>query len=198
MSEGDRRTRHVVIDMQRLFAEDTAWHTPAITEILPNVLTLCNAFEGRTLFAKFMLPHTPDHAAGRWRDYYRRWSMLTTAEFDPAFQDLMAPLAARARPEDVLEKPTYSVFQIPGLAERLRGEGVEKLVFSGVETDICVLASVFDAIDAGFHAVVISDAVGSSAPAAHRATLDHVLSRMPDQIDIIPTAWAVAAGGYAA
>ena len=36
-------------------------------------------------------------AAGRWRDYYRRWSMLTTAEFDPAFQDLMAPLAARAR-----------------------------------------------------------------------------------------------------
>ena len=71
-------------------------------------------------------------------------------------------------------------------------------MFSGVETDICVLASVFDAIDAGFHAVVISDAVGSSAPAAHRATLDHVLSRMPDQIDIIPTAGAVAAGGYAA
>ncbi len=35
----DGRTMHVVIDMQRLFAEDTVWHTPSLHDILPNVLT---------------------------------------------------------------------------------------------------------------------------------------------------------------
>ncbi|MDG3576346.1 cysteine hydrolase [Rhizobium sp. YJ-22] len=183
---------HVVIDMQRLFAEDTVWHTPSLHDILPNVLRLCAAFEARTLFAKFMLPETPDHAPGRWQAYYRRWSMLTGSAVDPACQDLVAPLAALAAPEVQVEKFTYSVFKAPGFAERLRADGIERLVFSGVETDVCVLASVFDAVDAGFHVVVVSDAVGSSDPAAHRATLDHILARLPEQIDILSTADIVA------
>jgi len=172
----DGRTMHVVIDMQRLFAEDTVWHTPSLHDILPNVLRLCAAFEARTLFAKFMLPETPDHAPGRWQAYYRRWSMLTGSAVDPACQDLVAPLAALAAPEVQVEKFTYSVFKAPGFAERLRAQGVERLVFSGVETDVCVLAS-----------VLVSDAVGSSDPIAHRATLDHILARLPEQIDILST-----------
>ncbi len=198
MTFEDDTVLHIVIDMQRLFAEETAWHTPAVTEILPNVLRLCEAFKGRTLFAKFMLPETPQAAPGRWQTYYRHWSMLTTSNIDPAYQDLVAPLAALASPDEQIEKFTYSVFKAPGFAERLKADGIERLVFTGVETDVCVLASVFDAVDAGFHAIVVSDAVGSSVPVAHQATLDHVLTRMPDQIDIFTTEDIIAGRAKAA
>lgn len=195
MTSRPEAMRHIVIDMQRIFAEETEWHTPAVTEILPNVLKLCQAFEGRTLFAKFMVPEHPDHAQGRWQAYYKRWSMLTTHRLDPSFQDLVAPLFEIAPAHAVVEKPTYSVFQVPGFADRLRSEGVERLVFTGVETDVCVLASVFGAVDAGFHAIVVADAVGSSAPTAHAVTLEHVLTRMPDQIEIMTTEEVIALEG---
>ena len=192
MTSRPETVRHIVIDMQRIFAEKTEWHTPAVMEILPNVLKLCQAFDGRTLFAKFMVPERPEEAQGRWQAYYERWSMLTTHRLDPSFQDLVAPLFEIAPAHAVVEKPTYSIFQVPGFADRLRSEGIERLVFSGVETDVCVLASVFGAVDEGFHAVVISDAVGSSVPSAHEVTLEHVLTRMSDQIEIMTTDEAIA------
>ena len=180
--------RHIAIDMQRLFAEETAWHTPAVTEILPNVLTLARAFPEQTIFAKFMLPHRASDASGRWRDYYRRWSMLTTEAIDPAIQDLVAPLKELASPGSIVEKQGYSVFSAAGFSERLAAEGVDTLIFSGVETDVCVLASVLDAIDEGFDVAVAVDAVGSSSPQAHRAMLDHIFPRLPEQLRLSPTA----------
>src|SRR5690606_5893923 len=55
-----KNIRHIVIDMQRLFAEETPWHTPSIGGIIGNVTALSKAHAGRTLFAKFMLPATPE------------------------------------------------------------------------------------------------------------------------------------------
>jgi nicotinamidase-related amidase len=184
--------RHLVIDMQRLFAEETVWHTPVIADLLPNVLCLAKVFDARTLFAKFMVPLAPHHANGRWRVYYERWSMLTTDKMDPAMQDLIAPIAALATSTTMVEKTTYSIFGAGGFEQGLRDAGVDTLVFSGVETDVCVLASVFDAIDAGFHVVIASDAVGSSDMESHAAILRHVLPRMPDQIDVLTTDEIVA------
>jgi nicotinamidase-related amidase len=192
MSSAARHIRHIVIDMQRLFAEETVWHTPVMAAILPNVLKLADAYYGKTLFAKFMVPHAPEHAAGSWRTYYRRWSMLTTGVMDPAMQDLMAPLAAIAPKASLIEKTTYSIFGVDGFADGLRRERVDTIIFSGVETDVCVLASVFDAVDAGFHVVVATDAVGSSSPQSHEAVLTHVLPRMPEQIELATTAALVA------
>jgi nicotinamidase-related amidase len=179
--------RHLVIDMQRLFAEETVWHTPVIADLVPNILRLAEIFDARTLFAKFMVPPAPHHANGRWRVYYERWSMLTTQTMDPAMQDLIAPLARLATTETTVEKTSYSIFGAPGFEQGLRDAGVDTLVFSGVETDVCVLASVFDAIDAGFHVIIAGDAVGSSDMESHAAILRHVLPRMPDQIDVLAT-----------
>jgi nicotinamidase-related amidase len=184
--------RHIVIDMQRIFAEETVWHTPVMAEILPNILELCEAYAGVTLFAKFMVPAAPEQAPGSWEAYYRRWSMLTTEQMDPAMQDLIAPLAAIAPERAVVEKTTYSIFKVAGFADTLRHQDVDTIVFSGVETDICVLASAFDAVDAGFHVIIATDAVGSSSHQSHQAILTHVLPRMPDQIELATTASLMA------
>lgn len=179
---------HVVIDMQRLFAERTEWHTPAIADILPNVRRLAEAFAGRNYFTKFMVPSHPAAAEGRWRAYYDTWSKLTTDVMDSALMDVVGALAPLVEPERVIEKPTYSFLQVAGVRQQLEDAGIRTLVFSGVETDVCVLASLFDAVDAGFHAVVVSDAVGSSVPVSHDAVLTRILPRIPDQVIIATTA----------
>jgi nicotinamidase-related amidase len=183
-------TRHLCIDMQRLFAEQTDWYTPGMAVILPQVVALSAR---PSLFARFMVPETADHATGQWRDYYRRWAQFTGRTIDPALLDLMAPLAALAGPGAVIDKVTYSVFEAPGFAARLAAEGVEALVFSGVETDVCVLASLMAAVDRGFRVVAAVDALSSSNLTAHQAVIDHVLPRMADQVEIVPTAEILAA-----
>ncbi len=182
---GGPDTAHVIIDMQRLFAEQTVWHTPAVTEILPKVRRLAEGFAGRNHFAKFMLPPNPEAASGRWQQYYRSWEMLTTDRLDPAMQDVVPALADLVEPARLIEKPTYSIFKVAGQRQRMEEVGIRTLVFSGVETDVCVLAGLMEAVDAGFHTVVATDAVGSSEPASHRAVLDLVLPRMPDQIELL-------------
>lgn len=181
-------TRHIVIDMQRMFAEETPWHVPALGQILPNVLMLCDAYAGRNLFAKFMLPASPETGMGAWRTYYGRWSAMTTQNIAPDMQDLIDALVGIARPETIVEKTTYSVFEVPGFADRLKAEGVERLIFSGAETDICVLSSVFDAIGAGFHVALAADAVCSSSGDAHHSVLKHLLPRLPEQIQLVGSA----------
>lgn len=109
-----KNTLHVVIDMQRLFAEETAWHTPAIADILPNVLALSQARPFDTIFVRFVVPQNAEDAKGRWKNYYRRWSSVTLDELDATVLDLVAPLAAIAGPGSIVDKETYSVFGSPG------------------------------------------------------------------------------------
>jgi nicotinamidase/pyrazinamidase len=53
----------------------------------------------------------------------------------------------------------YSAFQHTGLAEILRGRGVEHLYVTGLATDYCVLNSVLDALHEGFEVTVVTDAI---------------------------------------
>jgi len=65
--------------------------------------------------------------------------------------------------------------------------GVRTLIVSGVETDYCVLSAVFHAMDLGYRVVVVTDAVGSSQPNSHQATLDYVFRRFDNIIDLVDT-----------
>jgi nicotinamidase-related amidase len=182
-----KNTLHVVIDMQRLFAEETAWHTPAIAQILPNVLALCRARPSETVFARFVVPQSAESAEGRWKNYYRRWSSVTLDELDAAMLDLVAPLAAIAGPGSVVDKETYSVFGSPGFAERLQATGIDTLIVSGVETDVCVYASVLDAVDAGYRVILAEDALASGDMKAHAAVVENLAPRLSEQIEILST-----------
>lgn len=178
---------HVVIDMQRLFAEETAWHTPAIAGILPNVVALSQARPAETLFARFVVPRNAEEAKGRWKDYYRRWSSVTLDELDVGMLDLVAPLAAIAGPGSIVDKETYSIFGSPAFAERLQGSDIDTLIFSGVETDVCVYASVLDAVDAGYRVILAKDAVASGDMTAHAMVIDILAARLTEQIEILST-----------
>lgn len=183
-----RSTVHLAIDMQRLFAEPTDWHTPAAHSILPNVMQLAQAMPDRSFFAAFMVPGTAAAAMGSWQSYYQRWSNMTGERLPPDMLDLMAPLAQVATDATLLRKTTYSVFGMPDLPARLVELGADTLVFSGLETDVCVLASIFDAVDLGFRVIAPVDAMASSSQAGHDAVIRHVLPRLPEQIELVSTA----------
>jgi len=180
-------TVHMAIDMQRVFAEKTSWHMPGFDAIVPNVAAIARAMPGRTFFTRFVVPHTAEHAHGHWQNYYRRWSEFTGAAMDPSLVEIVDALSPFATPPTLIDKLTYSVFEAPDCEARLAALGTTTIIFTGVETDVCVLASLMTAVDRGYRVIAVADALGSSSVEGHHATLNHVLPRLPDQVEIVDT-----------
>ena len=62
--------------------------------------------------------------------------------------DMMPSLAALCPPSTIIDKTRYSAFAEPRLIEHLRRREADALIVLGSETDVCVLATVLDAVDA--------------------------------------------------
>lgn len=184
---------HVAVDMQRLFAEPTVWHTPGLADILPRVVRLARHAPERTVFTRFVPADMPEDATGAWRGYYERWRSVTLAEMGHEPVTLVDPLRELAPPARVCDKTTHSAFNSGDFRDLVTYSGAEVLVLTGVETDVCVLGTALDAIDEGFYVVVVSDAVASSVPECHRVTLDSLLPRFDEQVLVASTSEVLAA-----
>jgi nicotinamidase-related amidase len=174
---------HLCVDMQRIFAEETEWHTPWMERVLPVVTRLAEARPEQTLFTRFIPALRPDQAEGAWRRYYERWSSMTLEALAPGMVDLVAPLARLAPPAEVFDKWTYSAWQDGTLHPRLRARGIDTLVVSGAETDVCVLATVLGAVDLGYRVVIPTDAICSSSDRTHDALMTLYSERFGQQVE---------------
>lgn len=92
--------------------------------------------------------------------------------------------------ELVADKHSYSAFVGTELGDRLRAMGLRSLVFTGVQTNVCVETSLRDAVCEGFYAAIASDCVASHAPALHDATLANVGALFGD---VLPAAEMISA-----
>lgn len=186
---------HLCVDMQRLFAEDTAWRTPWMPRVLPVLVRLCERKADRTCFTRFIPARTAGEGWGTWRRYWERWPSMTLDQLGEDKVDLVPELRAFVPPARVLDKTVYSPWTGSGLATALAGAGVDTLVITGAETDMCVLATVLGAVDLGFRVVVVSDALCSSSDESHDALIDLYNDRFGQQIetaecDEVLDAWA--------
>jgi nicotinamidase-related amidase len=179
--------------MQNLFAEDTPWHTPWMTRVLPHVAELAECHAAQTIFTRFIPARHPDEMPGSWRRYYRRWSELTLERIDPHLVELVPPLARLAPPAAIIDKRLYSPFSEPALHRHLREREIDSLVISGAETDVCVLAAVMDAVDLGYRVVLASDALCSSSDRTHDALMTLYSERFSEQIETAETESILAA-----
>lgn len=84
----------------------------------------------------------------------------------------------------MFDKTTHDAFDDGAFARRMVRLAPSALVLSGVETDVCVLATAMSAVDLGYRTVIATDAVTSSVAASHRACLDHVYPRYDQQIEL--------------
>ena len=180
-------TFHLCVDMQNLFAEDTPWHTPWMTRVLPLVAEIAGRHAAQTIFTRFMPPAEAADLPGAWQRFYTRWEELTLKRIDPKLLDLVEPLARLAPPAAILDKPFFSPFHATRLAQMLKERRADALVITGAETDMCVLAAVLDAVDLGLRVVVPADALCSSSDEAHDALLALYSNRFSQQVEMSDT-----------
>lgn len=180
----DGEWAHVCVDMQLLFAEQTDWHAPWLERVLPAIEALVDGRADRTIFTRFIPPQTRDNAHGAWRDYYARWPNMVRDQLEPELLELVHSLKRYVPPARTFDKSIYSPWLSGDLHHFLRASGVETLVVSGGETDVCVLATVLGAIDLGYRVIVPSDAVFGSADATHDGVIELYASRFQTQLSI--------------
>jgi len=191
-----RRTVHLCVDMQTMFAERTDWHVPWMERVLPTVVRLSTAQAERTIFTRFVPPDTPEEAEGAWRRYYERWPHMTGERLDRRLIELVPPLSELVPPAQVFDKRCYSPFVDPAFRDLLRAREVDALVITGAETDVCVLAAVLAAVDLGYRVVVAEDAVCSVSDKTHDALMTLYRERFGQQIEVASSEMIMA--GWAA
>ena len=185
---------HLCIDMQRMFAEPTEWHAPWMDKVLPEVVRLVEMGPERTIFTRFIPAKSADEVGGTWRRYYQRWSAMTRDRLDPDLIDLIPELARFAPPARTHDKPIYSPWLGSRLHAELQASGVDTVVISGAETEVCVMAAVIGAIDLGYRVVIATDAICSSADSTHDAMYHIYDSRFGMQVETAEVTEIVEAG----
>ena len=177
------RSVHLCVDMQRIFSAEGPWPTPWMERVLPVATALASRHPERTVFTRFIPPARPDEMPGMWRRYYERWRVATREVLPLELLTLMPPLAALCPPAAVIDKTRYSAFAEPGLVNHLRQRGADALIVSGSETDVCVLATVLDAVDIGYRVIVVRDAICSSSDEGHEMLMRLYHTRYTEQIE---------------
>jgi ureidoacrylate peracid hydrolase len=90
--------------------------------------------------------------------------------WDAAIVDEVKPA-----PEDhIVVKRRDSAFQDTELGVWLKSLGVDTLIFCGIDTSICVEASLREAFNKGYDVILISDATASGSPKHFESTLEIV------------------------
>lgn len=174
---------HLCIDMQRMFGPGLPWAVPWMETVLPNVLALARHHADRTIFTRFIPPERPSDTRGSWRRYYERWREMTGQSLSPEYLRIVPELEGFCPPAKVLDKMVYSPWTEGGLDKILANSGIDTIVISGGETDVCVLGAVVGAVDRGFRVVLAEDATCSSADATHDALMALYRSRFSEQIE---------------
>lgn len=178
---------HMCVDMQRMFTESTAWKMPWLDKVLPRVTVIVEACPERTIFTRFIPAKEPGHGVGMWKRYYDRWASMTITELGPEMVEIVPGLAHYVPPAKTFDKSVYSPWTGTDLHEQLRSSGVDTVILTGGETDVCVLATMLGAIDWGFRVILVTDALCSSADETHDAMMDIYRSRFSEQIETVPT-----------
>ena len=182
------RAVHLAIDMQRLFGEpDSPWCVPWFARVLPQVAALAQRHPDRTVFSRFIPPRQPEEMPGAWQDYFRHWRAMTRQNLDERLLELAPPLQALVPPAHLCDKAVYSAFGNPKLVPWLKLHGVDTLVVSGGETDVCVLATVMSAIDLGYRIVLATDALCSASDRTHDALMLLYRERFSHQLAMATT-----------
>lgn len=73
--------------------------------------------------------------------------------------------------EFVIDKPGFSAFADTSLGTLLTGRGIRSLVLTGVTANVCVLATLYGAIDRGYDCVTVGDAIAGADPASVETVL---------------------------
>lgn len=180
------RTALVVIDMQRDFVEPGGFGASLgndlapVQAIVPTVRALLQAWrraggwvvhtrEGHRADLSDCPPAKRQRGAPALRigDRGPMGRILVIGEPGHAIVPALAPLHG----ELVIDKPGKGAFHATELHARLQQRGIQRLVFAGVTTEVCVQTTMREANDRGYDGLLVEDATASYFPEFKAATL---------------------------
>ena len=191
----DDQALHICIDMQRMFLEPGPWYAEAGLALLPKIEQLVHALNLPTVFTRFITPSRATEATGSWQTYYKFWHQVTKEEVGEELLALHTSLQKFAHSENTFDKTTYDAFASGSFRSSIERAKPSALIFSGIETDVCVLATVLTAVDFGFRTIIAKDAVTSSDLDSHNACFEFLFPRYSQQIEIATVAEILSARG---
>jgi maleamate amidohydrolase len=118
--------------------------------------------------------------AGIWA--LKQKGVLTLRAGTPAVE--LDPRLERRENEPIIMKKYASAFFGTDLISRLNARRIDTLLITGCTTSGCVRASAVDALQNGFRPVVIREAVGDRAEAAHRQSLFDLEQKYADVVSV--------------
>lgn len=95
------------------------------------------------------------------------------------------PRLRRRATEPVIEKHYASAFFGTSLAATLAGSGIDTLIVAGCTTSGCIRATVVDALQHGFRAIVPRECVGDRSESQHRANLVDIDGKYGDVVALM-------------
>jgi nicotinamidase-related amidase len=170
-----------------MFAADSDWHTPWLNKVLPAIEAIVERAPRNTIFTRFIPPLEAGEETGTWREYYTHWPSMVRSRLAPDMLQVVPTLAKHMPPARCFDKNRYSPWLYGNLDATLRKGGVETLIVSGGESDVCVMATVLGAVDLGYRTVVATDAVFGSADQTHDAAVTVFHSRFGQQLTACST-----------
>ena len=100
----------------------------------------------------------------------KRRPICIRGSWDAEIVDVLKP----STDDHVVIKRRDSVFQDTEFEVWLQSLGIDALIFSGIDTSICVESSLRDAFNHGYDIVMISDATASNNFGHYNSTLDNI------------------------
>lgn len=73
-----------------------------------------------------------------------------------------------------IDKPGFNCFAGTDLHEQLQARGVRALAICGVTANVCVLSTLYAAVDLGYDCLTLADGVGAASVALRESVLDLV------------------------
>lgn len=110
--------------------------------------------------------------------------VVATEQYPKGLGPTVPELAERLGP--IPDKLTFSCCGCPEVFQKLRDEGIHKILVAGIEAHVCVQQTVLDLLGEGWRVYLAVDAVGSRSPIDR----DTALRRMDSSGAVLTTAEA--------
>ena len=171
----------LIVDMIKGFTDPACPLGCDCPDVVGANLELLTAFRQRGLPVIYttVVYHSPDQAVV-FREKIDALNLLTPDSQWVEVDDRLAPIEGEA----LLEKQWASAFHKTELDGRLRAQGVDSLVVTGLTTSGCVRATVVDGLQYDYRVVVPSEAVGDRNPEAHEANLFDMHAKYADVVPL--------------
>ncbi len=180
----------VVVDMQKLFVTDkkSPWADKKLLSVVPNIEKLVRSFGAQNvIFTRFTPPKNWKSERDSWHTYYRINQNITPSilGIEPLnIIDNFIPYLSNSIV--VSRKKSASIFMAGNFHSKIKKKSTKILIFTGIETDYCVLSSVLDAIHLGYYVIVVTDACASSKKQGQKHAIG-IFDRFPEQLWVTTT-----------